>query len=61
MEVIAELSASFLRDMKQRMSDMTHKCLVFGDVFLKLVPVLKIYSFYLRNYDSGQKLLEKRL
>ena len=55
MEIICEMSQSFLNDLKNRMAENSFRFNVFGDVFLRLVPILKIYSFYIRNYEKGQQ------
>jgi hypothetical protein len=55
------MGGTFLSDMKARLSDTSIKFARFGDIFLRLVPVLRIYSVYIRNYDNVQSIIQKKM
>ena len=54
-EIIYEITQNYLNDLKNRVAEKTFRFNIFGDIFLRLVPILKIYSFYIRNYEKGQQ------
>jgi len=56
MEILVDLNNQFLEDFEDRLKKwptITH----FGDLFIKIIPIMKIYSHYIRNYDRAAELL----
>ena len=60
LEIISEMGSHFYHDLKARLND-TNYTFKIGDILLRLIPILKIYSYYIRNFDLSQKLLKEKL
>eukprot|EP01091_Cochliopodium_minus_P013702 TRINITY_DN446_c1_g1_i1.p1 TRINITY_DN446_c1_g1~~TRINITY_DN446_c1_g1_i1.p1 ORF type:complete len:506 (-),score=175.59 TRINITY_DN446_c1_g1_i1:857-2227(-) len=62
MGIIYDMNNNFLNDLKDRLGEISaQRFSTFVDIFLKFIPVLKVYSFYLRNYDNAQNVLNDTL
>lgn len=60
LEIIVELNRGLLQDLKERLA-LWPSVQRFGDLFLRMGPILRLYSGYIRNFDVAQRvLLEKR-
>ena len=60
LEIIVELNRGLLTDLKDRLAQWP-SVQRFGDLFLRMGPILRLYSGYIRNFDVAQRVLvEKR-
>ncbi len=60
LEIIVELNRGLLTELKERLGQWP-SVQRFGDLFIRMSPILRLYSGYVRNFDVAQRtLLEKR-
>jgi hypothetical protein len=55
-ELIVDLHEELLRLLQERILEWPSKT-HFGDIFLKMIPIMKLYSMYIRNYDRATDCL----
>ncbi len=59
LEIIVELNRGLLNDLKERLLRWP-SVQRFGDLFLRMGPILRLYSSYIRNFDVAQRTLQDR-
>ena len=60
LEIIVELNRGLLADLKIRLGQWP-SVQKFGDLFIRMAPILRLYSGYVRNFEAAaQTLLRKR-
>ena len=57
LEIIVELNRNLLNDLRDRLSKWP-TVQKFGDLFVRMSPILRLYSGYVRNYEVAQKTLD---
>ncbi|KAL6079981.1 Transcription initiation factor TFIID subunit 15b [Balamuthia mandrillaris] len=58
LEVLYQVNGEILKELEGRLSGWP-EVNTFGDVFLKMVPMMKVYSTYINNYQEGIDVLRK--
>jgi hypothetical protein len=59
LEIIVELNRGLLADLHHRLSQWP-SVQKFGDLFIRMAPILRLYSGYVRNFDLAQKTVLTR-
>eukprot|EP01103_Thecamoeba_quadrilineata_P016888 TRINITY_DN5796_c0_g1_i1.p1 TRINITY_DN5796_c0_g1~~TRINITY_DN5796_c0_g1_i1.p1 ORF type:complete len:709 (-),score=119.69 TRINITY_DN5796_c0_g1_i1:268-2394(-) len=55
--IIRNFNAKLLEQLEERLSHWSPNCCI-GEIFLKIVDFLKVYTKYCQNFDSAMRLLE---
>lgn len=55
-ELLLNVSKELLKDLEPRLKNWDNKQSKIGDVFMKIIPFLKLYIQYVNNYDHSNSL-----